>query len=215
MSGHTLWSDIKRMRGSGVVLAANNWPTNGHLIADVARLGYLKEEWRTLDPTYGKGVWWKIFKPNDLVIHDKYTLDGVDFRNLPYDDCSFKAVTLDPPYKLNGTDQGEGERFGVHRPMTWQAKMQMIREGITECARVLEEGGYKLLKCQDQVCSGLVRWQTIEFVNHAYAVGLDLVDRFDYYGGYRKQPLNDRKQIHAHGRGSTLLIFKKYAAKRR
>lgn len=202
------------MRGSGVVLAANNWPTNGHLIADVARLGYLRKEWRTLDPTYGMGVWWKIFRPTELVVHDKYTLDGVDFRDLPHADKSFKVVAFDPPYKLNGTDQGEGKRFGVDKPMPWQDKMQMIEDGITEGYRVLEDDGYKILKCQDQVCSGAIRWQTDIFTKHAESLGLKKVSRFDYYGGYRPQDTENRRQIHEHGRGSTLLVFHKPRSRR-
>lgn len=207
MTGHTPWSEVKQKRQS-VVLAAKNWPTNGHLIWDVFRLGYLRLNWITLDPTYGQGVWWTLFKPDNLVTHDKYTLDGVDFRNLPHEDEEFQAIAFDPPYKLNGTDQGEGERYGVAKPMEWRAKMQMIRDGITECERVLRPNGILLVKCQDQVCSGKVRWQTLDFSNHAYAVGLDLEDRFDYFGGYRPQPA-DRRQVHARGRGSTLLVFRK------
>lgn len=48
-------------RGNGValvegpVLSIQKWPSNGHLIADCARLGYLHKDWRTLDPTYGFG----------------------------------------------------------------------------------------------------------------------------------------------------------------
>lgn len=186
-----------------VIRAAHNWPTNGHLIADVAKLGLIQPHHRTLDATYGEGVWWKVFRPSDLTILE------VDFRNIHYDDETFDVVTLDPPYKLNGTDQGEGWRYGVDIPMEWKAKMQMIREGITECERVLKRFGILLLKCQDQVCSGKIRWQTIEFPRHAHAVGLDLIERFDYYGGYRPQPMTGRRQQHAHGRGSTLLIFKK------
>ena len=209
LSDHTLWSEIKRKKDTSVVMAAKNWPSNAHLIYDVSRLGYLRYEWRTLDPTYGEGVWWQIFRPHELIIHDKFKLDGVDFRNLPHEDEEFQAVAFDPPFKLTGTDYVEGSRFGNDRPMTWQAKMQMIRDGITECERVLKPYGILLLKCQDQVAWGEIRWQTIEFVNHAHAVGLDLEDKFDYYGGYRPQPNDGRKQQHARGRGSTLLVFRK------
>jgi ubiquinone/menaquinone biosynthesis C-methylase UbiE len=207
-----------------VVLAAKNWPTNGHLIADVAKL-YLRKDHRILDVTFGLGVWWSMWQPDHLVASDikpglgagygavplDDTIDfhpGVDFRNLPFVDSEFDVVAFDPPYKLNGTDQGEGARYGVHIPQEWRAKMQMIREGITECARVVRKGGKVLMKCQDQVCSGKVRFQTIDFTNHAHAVGLDLIDRFDYYGGYRAQP-DGRRQVHARGRGSTLLIFER------
>jgi hypothetical protein len=94
--------------------------------------------------------------------------------------------------------------------MRWQDKHQLIRDGITEAARVLRVGGYLLLKCQDQVCSGRPRWQTIEFTNHAATVGFDLVDRFDRIGTTRPQPPG-RIQRHAHGRPSTLLVLSKAA----
>lgn len=42
----------------GPVLAATAWKTNADLIVDCARLGYLRKEWITLDPTYGRGLWW-------------------------------------------------------------------------------------------------------------------------------------------------------------
>jgi hypothetical protein len=189
------------------VLAAKNWKTNGHLIADVAKLGYLRQDWLTLDPTYGEGTWWKVWHPNILICHDRYRLDGVDFRNLPYSDKHFGAVAFDPPYKLNGTPTPTVDlRYGVDKPMRWQDKMEMIKDGITECARVTSN--ILLIKCQDQVCSGKVRWQTDEFTERAREAGLTKIDRFDYYGGYRRQP-DDTRQVHARGRGSTLLVFRR------
>lgn len=190
-----------------VILAANNWPTNGHLIADVAKL-YLDDSWTILDPTYGAndGVWWKIWKPKHLVGKDM-KLDGSDFTNMRYESGIFDAVAFDPPYKLNGTDQGEGERYGVDIPMRWQDKIQLILDGVTECARVTRE--ILLVKCQDQVCSGRVIWQTDLITECANQCGLDKINRFDYYGGYRPQPMAGRKQKHPHGRGSTLLVFRK------
>lgn len=191
------------------ILAANNWKSNGHLIADVAKLGYLKKHWVTLDPTYGEGTWWKVWKPDKLFYHDKFRLDGIDFRSLPYEDYIFQAVAFDPPYKLNGTPTPSVDsRYGVDKPMRWQDKMKLIRDGMDECIRVLERSGILLLKCQDQVCSGHIRWQTIEFAIHAVKQGMDLIDKFDYYGGARPQPEGTR-QLHARGRGSTLLVFRK------
>jgi hypothetical protein len=86
------------------VLAVDLWHSNAHLIADVARLGYLRREYPTLDPTYGKGVFWRIWKPDVLVTHD-IKLDGVDVRRLKdhHKKGEFPQVVFDPPYKLNGT----------------------------------------------------------------------------------------------------------------
>ena len=195
--------------------AAFAWPTNAHLIEDVAALGYLRKEWKVLDPTYGEGVFWKRWRPLDLFCCD---LDpakspdypsGCDFRNLPFPEGSFEAVVLDPPYKLNGTSHEAGDaRYGVHVKASWQDRHRLVRDGITDCARVLKPGGYLLLKCQDQVCSGAIRWQTDEFTDHAFGESLRKVDRFDVLGTSRPQPAG-RKQVHAHGRPSTLLVFRK------
>lgn len=187
------------------ILSATAWPTNAHMIRDVAALDYLHEDWRTLDPTYGKGVFWKLWRPKDLVIHD-IKLDGVDFRALPHEDGEFQAITFDPPYKLNGTPDVVDERYGVHVRASREDRYQLIREGIDECSRVLAPKGYLLLKCQDQVNGGKVRWQTRLFADYAESKhGMTLVDSFLMLG-HRPQP--DRGQVHARHNYSTLLVLR-------
>lgn len=199
--------------------------TNGHLIRDaVVPLGYLRKDWPTLDPTWGKGRWWKLWRPDDLVAHDLRTLDGVDFRDLPHADASFRVAAYDPPYKLNGTaakDSDVDSQYGVDGYMHWRDRHRLCREGAAECHRVIVPGGYLLWKCQDQVCGGHVRWQTVEFTEMATrGLGMELVDRFDMIGG-REQPPRKRKdgepstQQHARRNASTLLVFRKKPTKGR
>lgn len=198
------------------VPAVHRWTTNGHLIADCARLGYLRPDVLTLDATFGRGVFWRCWQPARLITNDRYkgtSMLRADFRRLPFPARTFGQVVLDGPYKLNGTDQGEGERFGVEVYASWQARHRLICDGITECARVLEPGGALLVKCQDQVCAGAVRWQTDEFTRHAEALGLTKVDRLDMLRS-RPQPAG-RSQVHAHGRPSSLLVFRSPAMARR
>ncbi len=194
------------------VLAAARWTTNGHLIADVARLGYLRTTDRIVDATWGRGRFWTRWSPTDgeLVAHDLKT-DGVDFRHLPHDDRSFDVVVLDPDYKLNGTPAlGDfDDRYGVNVPKRWQDRVADALAGIPEGARVLRPGGRLLYKTQDQVVSGRIRWLTLDATALAHEHGLDLVDRFDLLGGGRPQPMEGRTQKHAHGRPSSLLVFEK------
>lgn len=193
--------------GGVPILATQPWTTNADLIADIARLGYLHWEDRVLDPTWGAGGWWTVWHPRDLYRHD-LTFDGIDFRHLPEPDRAFEAVAFDPPYKLNGTATPEvDDRYGVGTYASWQDRHTLIRDGITEMARVVKPKGIVLLKCMDQVCAGKKRWQTIEFPNHAATVGLELIDRLDKLGG-RSQP-EGRRQVHAHQNMSTMLIFRK------
>ncbi len=204
------------------VLAAKIWQTNADLIADVARLGYLHRYDIILDPTFGRGTWWKRWTPappGRLVAHDlnprlSPTGESCDFRNLPYDRDTFDAVVLDGPYKLNGTSTvSVDERYGVECYASWQDRHTLIRDGMTECSRVLRGGGVLLVKCQDQVCSGRIRWQSDEFSAHGATLGLVKVDQFYFLGGGRPQPARSRMdgkvsgQQHAYGRPSCLLVF--------
>ena len=143
--------------------------TNGDLIAHCAQLGRIVGI--VVDPTYGRGGFWTRHRPEQLLAFDLDPRCGVtvaNFRRLPLADMSVDTVVFDPPYKLNGTSTGDGpsaldDRYGVTRYMPWPDRHQLIRDGITEAVRVLRRDGWLLVKCQDQVSSGRVRWQTSEF----------------------------------------------------
>lgn len=181
-----------------VVMATQKWASNAEMIADVAKLGYIARDKRTLDPTYGRGTFWKVFRPAKLVTHNM-AQDGVDFRDLPYRARSFDTVVLDGPYKLNGKPTPEVDaRYGVDVPSRWQDRIQLIIDGMTECERVLRPSTrdmdrHLLVKCQDQVVSGKNVWQTDIFTIHAAELGLVKVDRFNFLS-YRAQPSNRTKK---------------------
>ncbi len=198
----------------GAVLAVGSWRNNAELIRDaVVPLGYLAADMRVLDPTWGLGRFWSLWRPDHLTASDldpaKSPLGrSVDFTAMPWPDQSFDAVVFDPPYKLNGTggSHPSDAGYGVANSVRWQDRHRLICDGITESVRVLRPGGMLLIKCQDQVCSGKVRWQTDEFTHHAEADGCRKVDRFDL-PSYRPQPTG-RRQVHARRNHSTLLVFR-------
>jgi hypothetical protein len=201
--------------------------TNGSLIAAVAALGYLNEGQVILDATYGRGAWWTVWRPRCLVTMEP----PADFRSMTWDSDHFDVVCFDPPYRLNGTpDRGDFDRrYGIDVPMRWQDKHQMIRQGIDECLRVLKPRGLLLVKCQDQVCSGRVRWQAREFTEHAEGkmivtnfVEGDLGPEIEFEEVYRARQVEmmhllrpvrpqppGRDQVHARRNYSTLLILEK------
>ena len=212
------------------VLAAFAWPTNAHLIADCARLGYLSAELRTIDPTYGRGKWWTRFRPVDLVAHDLYTLDGVDFRRLPHDDGSFRQGVFDPPYVCKGgratsTMPDFLDRYGLARAPRTPAELQEMNDaGLAEMVRVLAPRSLLLVKAADYVSSGRLVDGTGAMRDAAKALGLTLVDRFEHMGHVRAQPkgrtrkarrgeesTNGRvpsRQHHARHNSSTLFVFR-------
>ncbi len=193
-----------------MIPAVYAWPTNGDLIADVAEL-HLGGIEHLLDATYGRGNWWTKWRPSVLVTNDLSPQSpsefSFDFRSLPWGDQLFDAVAFDPPYKLNGTPVlGDFDnRYGIQEYSSWQDRMDLIVDGFRECCRV--SSGPVLAKCQDQVVSGKMRWQTFALMKAGEELGRELVDRFGMIGGTRPQP-SGRRQLHARGRGSTLLVFK-------
>jgi tRNA G10 N-methylase Trm11 len=198
------------------ILAATPWPTNADLIADCERLGYLRADAFTLDPTYGRGTWWRRWRPDLMVEHD-IRLDGVDFRDLPHDGGHFRQIAFDPPYVSiggrNAENTGMGElhdRYGMATTPTSPAGLQaLICDGLKELDRVLSPGGVLLVKCQDYVSSGKLWLGTHWTLGCALALGLTCIDRLEHYSPNPRPQPPGRRQVHARRNLSTLFVLRK------
>ncbi len=194
------------------ILAFQKWRDNGHLIAAQVDLGNLHPDWTTLDVTYGYGTFWRVWRPKVLVGCDidphKSPHIVTDFRALPFIDRSFDAVVFDPDYKFTGTPWNVGgmdERYGTDEKRNWKDRMASIRKGARECARVSKR--MLLVKCQDQVVSSKIRWQTKVVAEEVEPLGFGLKHRLDF-ASYRAQP-PDRGQKNPHACSSQLLVFQR------
>jgi hypothetical protein len=124
---------------------------NATLIARIAPL-YLTGS--VLDVTYGRGQWWRLFRPELFTGHD-LELDGVDFRALPYGARAFDSVCFDPPYvPRQGTspatrleDREFRRRYGIDVSRSGAELRALIDDGLAECARVARR--WLLVKCCD------------------------------------------------------------------
>ncbi len=188
--------------------------TNGQLIADCFELGYLRDEDRILDPTYGLGRWWSEVGPPYLTAHDldpeKAPHGPMDFTALHYEDQTFDAVAYDPPYAFRGTATPSFDsKYGVDAYMSVEARVDLMMRGLSEAIRVCKTGGYVLAKCQDMVVSGEVIWQRLMFAERALEDGCRLVDELYVLSG-RPQPAG-RRQVHSRRNFSTLQVFRKQA----
>lgn len=196
------------------IMAVFPYRDNAELICAARDLGYLRDDWVTLDPTYGLGVFWKDWRPETLWAHDlnpEKAPDGVmDFTDLEYEDAVFDAVVFDPDYKLNGTPALDefDERYGIDENITPDQRMGKCCHGLIEAIRVTKRRGMVLMKCQDQVVSGKKVWQTMKFTSLANSEGCRLVDQLHFLVRPRPQP-EGRRQVHSRGNYSTLLVFKK------
>lgn len=184
---------------------------NDDLVVDLNELGYFPGS--VLDVTYGLGRWWNKFVPEvftgcDIDVEKSPLGISVDFTDLPFDNNSFETVVFDPPYKMNGRSHvfAGDDKYGVDGYIKVSDRIDLILDGLDECCRVANS--FIILKCQDQVSSGSMVWQTRIFSDYAEGfVGVRLIDSLMVRGA-RKQP-GGRRQIHAHRDYSTALVFKK------
>lgn len=195
-----------------LVMAATSWHTNADMIEDVVQLGYIRPGDHVLDPTYGRGTWWKKYRPEHLAIHD-ITLDRVDFRNMTEPDNTFDVVAYDPPYiavggRKKSTIPEFNDRYGLHStPRRPEPLQDYINEGIVEMHRVLKPRGLLLVKCCDYVNARKLWIGSHHTLAFALSIGFTLHDRL--YHLRRPGPQSQTTQEHARQNLSTLLILKK------
>lgn len=189
------------------VLAVQKWPNNGHLIAAVAGLHITNRDapWvkqgrqpDVMDVTYGRGVWWSVYRPENLTMHDRDDgpgRDGVDFRALPEADKSMDVVAFDPPYTSVGgrettTIPDLHNRFGLTYAPTTPIGLQkyLINPGLDEVRRVTRPKGLALVKCSNYVSSGKLFPGAFYTLQHALDNGWKLVDWLDYITSGSAQP---------------------------
>ena len=214
---------------TGLVLAAQRWPTNADLIADCHRLGYLRDNDHVLDPTWGAGGWWKAWQPEKLTAYCRNN-DGTDFRALPIPDGTFDAVAYDPPYVCPGgrtttTISAMHDRYGMNEGgaadpdfRTPAELQQIINDGLTEMRRLVRPAATKkldperpngivLAKCKDYIWSGAYYPGAHHTLTHALELGFHLEDRFEHIGD--PGPQSQTTQVHARRNLSTLLVLRR------
>lgn len=212
-----------------LVLAADRWASNGHLISVCQQLGYLRAADMVLDPTYENGTWWKVWRPPILTTHHR-AVDGTDFRSLPYPDASFDAIAFDPPYVCPGgratsTINEMFDRYGMNEggaadpEFRTPAELQdIINAGLTEMYRLVRPSqrralhpsgpnGVVLAKCKDYIWSGQLWPGTHYTLTHALSLGFVLEDRFEHIGN--PGPQSQTTQKHARRNLSTLFVLRK------
>lgn len=159
---------------------------NSVLMAAVAPL-YLTGS--VLDVTYGRGVWWRRFKPEPFAGHDLAT-DGVDFRELPYEDATWDTVCFDPPYiptraAATASPVLEGRfrpSFGLEEPRTKAELDALIADGLAECSRVARR--WVLAKCCDYAeNSSTFVLGHVKVIESGKAVGLRVHDLIVHVAG--------------------------------
>lgn len=186
------------------------------------------------DVTFGGGVFWK------KVDLDKYKLlatdiaDGIDCRDLPYEETSLDALVLDPPYMEgllrnnashkagDGTHSAfriyysNGDEKSIAGAPKWHAAVtDLYYKASDEAFRVLKDNGVFIVKCQDEV-SANKQWLThVEIINYCESLGFYTKDLFVVVRSNKAGVSRIKKQVHARKNHSYFLVFIKLPEKKR
>jgi hypothetical protein len=211
------------------VLSVVDERRNARLIAEAARL-WIHPGDIVVDVTYGRGLFWKRYRPEHLICHDLYKLDGVDCRALPEADSSVNVVVLDPPYTSPGgrktsTIPDFNDRYGLDTAPKRAGELDdLIVGGIAEAARILKPGvivpkrgqpitaGRLMVKTMNYVTGGRYHQGHKFVIQAAEDAGLEQLDEFIHLSGTGAQPrLNAdgtvRRQLHSRRSHTLLCVF--------
>jgi tRNA G10 N-methylase Trm11 len=180
------------------------------------------------DVTYGRGAFWTDVPEGSYKVLPSDIQDGIDCRDLPYEDTSLDAVVLDPPY-MEGLFRAQGSSLagsGTHAafrshysdgqattsgPKYHEAVLALYREAADEAWRCLRDKGVLIVKCQDEVSANKQRLTHVELItgweSRFYCKDLFVVVRKNRPGVSRLI-----KQVHARKNHSYFLVLIKRGA---
>lgn len=187
---------------------------------------YVKPGSVVADVTFGKGVFWRRIPPDAYDLRASDIRDGVDCRDLPYQDSEIDCGVLDPPYMHSpGGTAHEGHRpFESHYRNNatgnrtgskyHEAVLDLYLGAGQEAHRVLRDRGVLIVKCQDEVCANRQRFTHVEIVTAYESMGFVAEDLFVVVRNNRPGVSRVIRQVHARKNHSYFLVFWKRAAGR-
>lgn len=171
------------------------------------------------DVTYGKGVFWRNIPANTYELRATDLLDGIDCRDLPYEDGEIDCVVLDPPYMHTpgGSAHTVHTAFERHyrnnatgnrtEKKYHEAVIELYEDAGREAFRVLRDKGVFIVKCQDEICSNRQRFTHIELMQVYSNMGFIAEDLFVIMRTNKPGVSRAVKQVHARKNHSYFLVF--------
>ncbi len=180
---------------------------------------YVAPQSAIADVTYGKGVFWRNVPEDTYRLLPTDIQDGVDCRDLPYEDGAIDCVVLDPPYMHSpgGTAHTAHSAFERHYGNNGtgnrtdrkyhDAVLALYEDAGVEAFRVLRENGVFIVKCQDEVCSNRQRFTHVEIMQAYQRIGFVAEDLFVVMRQNRPGVSRTVRQVHARKNHSYFLVF--------
>jgi len=176
---------------SGDAVLSSHVGYNATIFPQILSL-HISDGAKIADVTYGKGVFWeeipneryKVYRTdiNPAKSVDSPDGEGVDCRDLPYENDSFDAVVLDPPYaegyyrrnKDHLAGNGSHSQFRSNyatgesyegSPKYHQAVLSVYFDAGQEAKRILRNDGVFIVKVGDEVSANTQELTHIQITN--------------------------------------------------
>jgi tRNA G10 N-methylase Trm11 len=188
---------------------------------------------KVADVTYGSGIFWKNVDLSKYKIFPSDIADGIDCRSLPYENESFDALVLDPPYMEGLLRNNVEHKAGTstyspfreyysngneenHGGPKWHGAVTDLyyKAGI-EAYRVLKENGIMIVKCQDEVSANKQCLTHVEIITYYQELGFYTKDLFVVVRQNKVAITRLKKQVHARKNHSYFLVFVKFSKRKR
>lgn len=191
--------------------------TNDTIFPNILSL-YAAPKSTVADITFGKGVFWKNVDTRRYRLLATDLKDGVDCRKLPYKSASVDCVVFDPPYMhtpggsahighQNYEDYYRNNGTSHSTKKYHEAVLDLYFETAREAYRVLKDGGFFIVKCQDEVCANRQRLTHVEIINEYERHGFITEDLFVVMRKNKPGVSRVQRQAHARKNHSYFLVF--------
>ena len=197
------------IQGEHPILTAKKG-NNSDLFPDILKL-YVPPKSKVADVTYGRGAFWKKVDMELFDLHPSDLKTGTDLKNLPYENSSFDAFVIDPPYAHSSTVELKSpiaNSYNLNSVSGRRNILSLYFNGMVEAWRVLNRNAILIVKCQDEVESGQQRWNHVVIMGYAESLGFKCIDLFVLLRK-GKPVMRHEHQLHARKNHSYFLIFKK------
>jgi len=238
-------SNGKRVQGGIAttnVICSAYIDNNDEVFKDILSL-FVEEGSTIADVTFGLGVFWNKVDttkynvlPSDLYLKEetkrKYARlnprDGINCKELPYENVSLDALVLDPPYMESfyrkQTEQigGTGTHYSFRRAYSsgvgnekaekakyHDAVTEMYIKAGSEAHRVIRDNGIFIVKCQDEVSANKQRLTHVEIITAYEQMGFYCEDIFIVVRTNKPVVSRLKEQKHARKNHSYFLVFRK------
>jgi hypothetical protein len=152
---------------------------NAQSMVDIAQIHFPKNP-LVLDLTFGRGAFWRAYRPQRLVTADRLPLKGVQIVldatwALPFPvfpNSIFDIVVIDPPY-LRGADSEKSKihpnlnacyqnnaptsRPRSYHPGEWRRMMEQYYAFLQNASMVVKKNGLLVVKCMDDKENWVIR----------------------------------------------------------